>query len=233
MLYPLSLFQKCSFAYALNSYVNWTGCIYINDCDREKYIPIYLIVGGCTAITVELLPLLGTLLAFCIVLIRSESAAYTSRALVIVSYIVTFFVWIFACGWFIAGELFLRSPSISFVTSLTTGTVLHSTVYTHNCYSQINLWCHWWILQLKEVLQRYPAQLHLLDLQHWKASLLSSLLRSIRKNLSIQFKSWPGMPWDRTVEKITLVRWTATPKFMKVDRQVAAPGWVICHWSVT
>src|SRR6218665_2884804 len=37
------------FFYDLISFFS-TGSIYINDCPRQQYIPIYLIVGGCAGV---------------------------------------------------------------------------------------------------------------------------------------------------------------------------------------
>jgi len=72
------------------------GAIYIDYCQRERYIPIFLIVGGTAALSLQLLMLLLMILVAC----KENSFG------LLISFVIMVFcavVGVFSFAWFIAG----------------------------------------------------------------------------------------------------------------------------------
>lgn len=76
--------------------VSFSGAIYKDDCPRERFIPIYLIVGGSVGLSLQLMGILHMIVAKC-----KETAG---GAMAVCSIVIYVLIGAFSFAWFIAGE---------------------------------------------------------------------------------------------------------------------------------
>jgi len=76
-----------------------TGAVHINECPRERFIPIYLVVGGTTTLALQLVMLIMNICSLC----KKSNAALVCGVCTLVFAAIAS---LFSIAWFIAGETF-------------------------------------------------------------------------------------------------------------------------------